>query len=201
MTTVIGTGITATTVTVGRSSAFAAGIRLTGGVNTMTVTNSGTISVDAVTFDDGHTEAMGIVALANLPMDRHPDDILTIINSGDIVVRKSIDGGQTWRRGLAINVAGNPDNFAPGLPNKAVINLLGGNIYGNIADPGWRRDQCAAGGDVVSTVSSIQCALGRAPWPALLRAPGTCGVGALVINNGGTLLLRGPALPEQIEHV
>ena len=189
MTTVFESGSFVTTVTVGRSSAFAAGIRLTGGYNGMTVTNSGTINVDAITFDDGFAQAIGIAALASVFMDRRPDVILTINNMGDIVARESIDGGQTWRRGLAINVAGNPENFAPGLPNKAVINLLGGNIYGNIA---------IQQGDVIN-VQRAETAFDGIINPVCMGTSfavdgggGPCGVGTLFINDGGTLFLQDP---------
>ena len=189
MTTVFESGSFVTTVTVGRSSAFAAGIRLTGGYNGMTVTNSGTINVDAITFDDGFAQAIGIAALASVFMDRRPDVILTINNMGDIVARESIDGGQTWRRGLAINVAGNPENFAPGLPNKAVINLLGGNIYGNIA---------IQQGDVIN-VQRAETAFDGIINPVCMGTSfavdgggGPCGVGTLFINDGGTLFFQDP---------
>ena len=82
---------------------------------------------------------MGIVALADGTADDASGSVLTINNSGDIFVRQSSDGGATWHRGLAINVAGNPANNVPPLPNATVINLLGAAdqhdamIYGNIA--------------------------------------------------------------------
>ncbi|HKY88199.1 MAG TPA: autotransporter outer membrane beta-barrel domain-containing protein, partial [Pseudorhodoplanes sp.] len=192
MTTVVGSGSFVTTVTVGGSSALATGIRIFGGVNTMTITNSGAISVDAITFNDGYTRARGILARAAFPMLPSPDDILTINNMGDIIVRESIDGGQTWRRGLAIDVAGNPDNFAPGLPNKTVINLLGGNIYGNIA---------IQHGDMIN-VQRAETAFDGIINPVCMQSalaggglPGSCGVGTLAINEGGTLFLQDPRFP------
>ena len=53
-------------------------------------------------------------------------EIFTLTNDGGtITVRQSMDGGATWHRGMAIDVAS--------APNNSVINLVGdGNIYGNV---------------------------------------------------------------------
>ena len=109
------------------ATASATGILMQSGINTATITNSGSLTVDAIVNGPlGTATANGIVALGGgggaLP---GLTDVLTINNSGDIIVRESISGGLDWRRGMAIDVA-----LAP---NNTVINLLGGgNVYGNI---------------------------------------------------------------------
>ena len=105
------------TITVTQSSAQATGIRMSSGSNVMTVTNSGTLSVDAVTALNGNSVATGILAEDNgTGIAPAAGSVLTIVNDGgDIIVRESVDGGATWRRGMAIDVVGRaePDGHQP----------------------------------------------------------------------------------------
>ena len=71
------------------SSAQATGIRVTGGVNNMTITNSGSINVDAITANGGEAAAYGIRVTSNGTSTPVAGDIVTINNSGDIIVRIS----------------------------------------------------------------------------------------------------------------
>ncbi|MEO8175503.1 MAG: autotransporter outer membrane beta-barrel domain-containing protein, partial [Sphingomicrobium sp.] len=125
-TTVVGTGTTAVTNTFAKSTATATGILVDSGLTSLTINNSGSINVDAITENGGSTTANGIIVVSNgtggIPA---LTDILTINNSGGLIVRQSGDGGASWTRGMAIDVSQ--------APNPSVINLLGGgNIYGNI---------------------------------------------------------------------
>ena len=102
------------------SNANATGVNVALVSGATTVTNSGSLSVDAITANGGLASATGIRVLTSGAAGT------TIINnSGDLIVRVSGDGGATFQRGLAIDVAGST--------SPSVINLLGGgNIYGNI---------------------------------------------------------------------
>ena len=87
------------------SSAPATGILVNSGVNNMTITNSGSINVDAITANGGAAKAYGIRVASNggaTPLAT--DDVVTINNSGDIIARISTDGGTTFQRGTAIDV-------------------------------------------------------------------------------------------------
>jgi uncharacterized protein with beta-barrel porin domain len=181
-----------TTFTFGGSSAFATGILVFAGGNNLTITNSGSILVDAVAKNGDTALAMGIGVLGNGSTDTNPDDVLTINNKGAIIVRQSNDGGKTWERGLAIDVAGAPDKGVPAELDKTVINLLGGgNIYGDIA--------LRAAGDDVINVAQGETSFDGIINPNFLPAggitgssldSGLAGVGTLNIEDGGTLYLR-----------
>ena len=124
-----GTHTTATTgggvATVNLSQATATGIAINSGINDLNVTNTGTISVDAITTNGAPALAYGIRVLGSGGgVAPTADDVFTINNSGDIIVRQSTDGGTTFHRGEAIDVSQ--------APNRYVINLMGGNITGNI---------------------------------------------------------------------
>jgi hypothetical protein len=180
------------TFTFGGSSAFATGILVFSGANSLTISNSGAINVDAVAKDGRTAIAMGIAALANGYVDDSGDAVLTINNSGDIIVRQSTDGGETWHRGLAINVAGNPERGVLSAANRSVVNLLGGGkIYGDIA--------LRAQGDDVINVSDGETAFDGIINPVFLPGSGLteadldsglAGVGTLNILKGGSLFLR-----------
>ena len=77
------------TTTLGRSSATATGIHVAGGANTMTISNSGSLNVDAITANNGVSTARGIFVEANGAFTPAATDVLTINNSGDIIVRQS----------------------------------------------------------------------------------------------------------------
>ncbi len=192
---VTGTGTTATTIIGGGSSAFATGIAVFSGANNLTITNSGSINVDAVVADGGTAIAMGIVALANAPTTTGPDDVLTITNDGgDIIVRQSTDGGESWSRGLAINVAGNPANNVFGVPNKTVVNLLGdGYIYGNIAIQDGDEIRVADGTTYFDGIINPQFLPADGLDEDDLDS-GLAGVGSLIIGDGGNLVLADPRL-------
>lgn len=176
------------TITVTQSSAIATGIRMESGTNNLSVTNSGTLSVDAVTAGNGITEATGIIAVDNgAGLAAAAGSVLTITNDGgDIIVRESLDGGATWRRGMAIDVAA--------APNPTVINLLGdGYIYGNID---------VQTGDLIAVESGTTYFDGIIN-PEYVPAGGfttgyldssVAGEGDLVIQNDGNLILADPRL-------
>ena len=91
------------------------------------MTNSGSLTVEAVTVDGGPAYANGLVVTGNgtglLP---GVDDVFTFTNDGGtILVRQSQDGGGTWQHGVAVDVSA--------APNPSIINLVGnGDIYGDI---------------------------------------------------------------------
>ena len=192
-TSVVGTGTTATTISWGGSSAFATGILVFGGANNMTITNSGTISVDAVAADGGTAIALGIGALSNGEVETSEDDVLTINNSGDIIVRQSTDGGETWRRGEAIDVAGNPDNNVRPAANKSVINLLKGRIYGTIAVQAGDDIDVRTGTTYFDGIVNPR-SVPAGGFNGLHLDTGISGQGALNILAGGNLILADPRL-------
>jgi trimeric autotransporter adhesin len=110
-------------------SAEATGIFMESGVNNAALTNTGTLSVSAITTG-GTSEANGIVVENNGLGTPGAGDVFTLNNNGGaIIARVSTDGGATWRHGTAIDTTE--------APNAAVINLRGagadsGRIYGNI---------------------------------------------------------------------
>ena len=64
------------------SSAVATGIRVNSGINNLTISNSGSINVDAITANGGNAEAYGIRLVANGDVTPTADDVTTINNSG-----------------------------------------------------------------------------------------------------------------------
>jgi uncharacterized protein YhjY with autotransporter beta-barrel domain len=182
-----GGGVTTVTVTSPGSSANATGIAINSGVNTMAVTNSGSIFVDAITVNGGAANANGIVVAANVIAAPVEGDVFTFTNDGGtIVVRESVDGGETWRRGMAIDVAN--------APNASVINLLGGGaIYGDID---------VAAGDEINVADGTTYFDGTInpeflPAGGLTEADldsGLFGEGTLNIDGGGNLVLADPRL-------
>ena len=115
-----------TTTTTPLSSALATGIRVDSGVNNLLISNSGSINVDAITENGGEATAYGIRVVANGVTTPGVDDVTTIENSGDIIVRVSTDGGTTFHRGTAIDVTRGSE------PVGDQPDGLSGNIYGNI---------------------------------------------------------------------
>ncbi|HET6942406.1 MAG TPA: autotransporter outer membrane beta-barrel domain-containing protein [Sphingomicrobium sp.] len=113
------------------TSATATGIGITAGTTDLTITNSGALNVDAVVSSGGTANATGIGATAPVPPEgaarlQAAANGLTINNSGDLIVRVSTDGGLTFQRGTAIDVSAAP-------AGGSVVNLLGGNVSGNVA--------------------------------------------------------------------
>ena len=148
----------------------------------MTVTNSGTLDVDAVTANGGTASAIGV-----LPVGALATGTFTFINDGGTIqVRQSTDGGATWHRGMAVDVTGTP--------NPAVINLVGnGSIYGNVA---------VKTGDTVNVASGTTYFNGiinpsLVPVGGFTTADldtGISGPGTLNINAGGNLVLADPRI-------
>ena len=104
------------TTLVPASSAYATGMFMVSGANAMTVSNSGLLQVDAVTANGGSANATGVLAPGNGSGAVPTDEVFTFTNDGGtIIVRESVDGGESWRRGMAIDVTA--------APNASVINL------------------------------------------------------------------------------
>jgi uncharacterized protein with beta-barrel porin domain len=188
------------------SSALATGIRVDAGLlgvtttttpaggtpvvhhNNTTITNSGTIDVTAIT-NGGPAQAYGIRVTQDGAATPVAGQVLTINNSGDIIAKFSTDGGTTFHRGEAIDVSSAP-------VASTVINLMGGNITGNIelqsnADTinaitgttvfnGIVNSGCMPAGGITAAATG-----GAADNPTL----SSCGVGTLNINSGGNLEL------------
>ncbi len=169
------------TTTVPNSSATATGIYMASGANNATIVNSGAINVDAWT-NGGPATATGILVEDNGEgIAPAGTEVLTIINDGgSIVVRESVDGGTTFRRGMAIDVAN--------APNNTVINLLGdGNIYGNIDIQTGDAIAVESGTTYFDGIINPECGP-----PAYDGLPSLCGQGSLTIDNGGNLVLADP---------
>ena len=133
--------------------------------------------------------AYGIRVTGNGTVTPAAGDVVTINNSGDIIVRVSQDGGTTFQRGDAIDVSE--------APNRTVINLMGNgtaaaNIYGNI--------ELQSDADTINVTDGEtrfngdrQLATCCGPFVGSLHldvaAQNDCGVGTLNINTGGNLHL------------
>jgi hypothetical protein len=183
-TTLVGTGTTATTTTVALSSAVGTGIYVSSGINNLTITNSGSLNVDAVVANGGNAEAYGILVEGNgAVVAPAVTDVVTINNSGDLIVRESIDGGGSYRRGVAIDVTA--------APNAAVINLLGGgNIYGNINIGADDVINVESGRTIFDGVVNDAClAENGGPGPVFNGLASSCGVGVVNVQNDGELFL------------
>ena len=165
------------TVTLANATASAAGIAVFAGANNMVINNSGVINVDAIT-NGGTSNATGILVQPFSAYTSAATDVLTINNSGDIIARISTDGGTTFHRGEAIDVS------ASG--NPTVINLMGGNITGNI--------------ELQSDADAINVTTGETNFNGIVNsgcydgaaiaaggdnpALSSCGVGTLTIGDG-----------------
>jgi hypothetical protein len=171
-------GATTTVVTTHpASSANATGIAVAGGANNLTISNSGSINVDAITANGGAASATGIRVAANGTVVPAAGDVLTINNSGDIIARFSMDGGTTFHRGTAIDVSE--------APNRTVINLLGGNVTGDINVQDGDSINVLTDETVFNGVINAGCfdadaiaAGGNSPDLS------ACGVGTLAIGDG-----------------
>jgi uncharacterized protein with beta-barrel porin domain len=157
------------------SSATAIGLAFNSQANAASVTNSGAINVDAVTLNGGPANATGVrVHAFGLPAGT-PDSFTLTNDGGSIRARQSTDGGQTWHRGIAIDVAT--------APNASVINFLaGGRIYGNIDVQAGDTINVTGGETLLDGIINPEC-VGASD-------PNGCGQGALNINNGGALVLE-----------
>lgn len=166
------------------STAEAVGIALAGGRLTGSISNSGTIDVTAIVQSaDGTASATGIRAEAAEGVVAFGR--LNVANSGDLIVRVSLDGGTTFARGMAIDVAS--------APNGSIVNLLGGgNIYGNIdvrsidVPPVVVPVIIVSGGETsFDGIVNPECMP-----PELDGESSSCGEGRLIIAADGTLFLR-----------
>ncbi len=169
------------------SSAVATGINVFSGVNNMTISNSGTIMVTAVT-NGGNAEAEGIYVQSNGTATPGALDVTTINNSGDIIARFSTDGGTTFHRGEAIDMAEEP--------NRSVINLMGAaagpaHIYGNIELASDLDTINVTDGETIfnGVVNNDLCGGFLGVLTLDNPAQNDCGVGTLNINTGGNLHL------------
>ena len=204
--TTVGAGATAVVNTHQHSSANATGILLKAGAFTTThattpaggtpttvvgntsITNTGTINVDAVTAKGGPATAYGIrVESDGTATPAGAGDIVITNNGGTIRVRQSTDGGTTWQRGMAIDVSA--------APNNSVINLLGGsaggNIYGDIAVQAGDTINVQNGKTVFDGIVNPGCMPAAGPSGIALdtAALPACGVGTLNVDTGGNLEL------------
>ena len=172
----------------GTVGAVATGIFLSAPVNIdATVTNTGTIDVTAIAAHQ-NAQAWGIHVFDFAP-DIPPDSgrILIINNSGAIVARQSNDGGKTFKHGLAIDVAN--------APNATVINLLGGNIYGNIDINAGDQINVASGTTYFDGIINPEFMPVHTGVTGVTTADldsGLFGEGDLNIDNGGVLELADP---------
>jgi hypothetical protein len=93
----------------------------------------------------------------------------------------SSDGGDSWQRGLAIDVSA--------APNKTVVNLLGeGRIYGNIDIREGDEIVVADGETSFDGIINPEFLTDDDDSPAAALSP--FGEGSLTILDGGTLFLR-----------
>ncbi len=153
----------------GSAIALATGIGVTGSSSDVTLSNSGAINVSAAS-SGGLAEATAIKFTAS---GAGPGDGAIIItnNAGTIVARHSLDGGQSWRRGTAIDVSA--------APNPVTLNLVGsGSIYGNIDVASGATINVAGGETWFDGIINAECQLGG------------CGQGVLNVGDGGALFFR-----------
>ena len=176
---------TLATATTPGSFASALGISLNSGLNTMVVTNSGAINVDAIT-GGGVANATGVLVTAT-GLGVPAGDLFTFVNDGGtIVVRESVDGGATWTRGMAIDVAT--------APNPSVINLLGdGAIYGSIDIAATDEINVQAGDTYLDGIINPEFLPVGGVTAADLDT-GLFGEGVLNIDTGGNLILADPRI-------
>jgi len=191
-TRVTGAGTSATTVVAAHSNATATGIAVSGAAVDTTITNTGSINVDAITangdavtdpLSPGGTATAYGIRVTGAAGVAPTTEVLTINNAGDIRVRESGDGGATWHRGEAIDVSA--------APNASVINLISGNIYGNI------EIQAADAINVQTGTTYFDGIVNSANLPtggvtAADLDAGLAGVGTINIDNGGNLELADP---------
>ncbi len=170
------------------STAEAAGISLAGGAVTGTIENSGIINVSAaVASEDGTATAGGIVVLNNGQSSRDGDAVITITNDGGIIIaRESSNGGDSWRRGTAIDLGE--------APNTAVVNLLDeGIIYGNIDVRDDDQIFVRNGTTYFDGIINPECVRPNGTFADV----GTCAGGTLTIDGGGNLILaNSPLAPD-----
>ncbi|WP_416375882.1 autotransporter domain-containing protein [Parasphingorhabdus sp.] len=160
--------------------ATAVGVEFVSATNNVSMQNSGTIDVSAVT-DGAQAQAFGVRVLNyEAPVIDTPPvmallavapDVFTLSNlGGTIRARTSTDGGASFKRGVAIDTSN--------APNMAVINLEGaasgnGVIYGNID---------------IAAADEIHVRNGETVFDGIVNPDGTK-EGSLAVHSGGTLYL------------
>ncbi len=146
------------------SSAYATGISVASGINTMVITNTGDINVDAVTVNGGNAQARGIYVTANGDTTPLATDLLTINNDGDIIVREF----DRWRRNLP---ARNGDRCSLGAEQHGHQPVERQHLRQHRC-PDGRRDQRAARRDRVRRDHQPRVHAARWPDGASARQPG-----------------------------
>lgn len=173
----------------GTVGATASGILISGTRNNLTLTNSGTIIVEAVSGHGGPAKANGVrVITSSAPsLAPRPRDLFTFTNDGGtIVARQSTDDGKTWQRGMAIDVSQ--------ASNPSVINLFGnGMIYGDIGIQAGDQVNVQSGTTYFDGVINPYYLPGGGISAAAFDS-GLAGVGTLNIASGGNLILGDPRL-------
>ena len=172
----------------GTVAATATGIYLSSTRDNATISNSGTIDVEAVTGHGGPANAYGVHVVTGFSGDpAQPDDLFTFTNDGGtIMVRQSTDGGETWQRGMAIDVTQ--------APNASVINLVGnGLIYGNIGVQAGDEINVEDGKTYFDGIINPALVPNGGIRPGVLDS-GLAGVGTLNIGSGGNLVLGDPRI-------
>ena len=167
------------------SQASATGIRLASGSIDATVTNSGSIMIEAISASGGDASAVGILA-TDSGIVGDGTATLTINNSGDLIVRQSTDGGTTWQRGTAIDLST--------APNQSIVNLLGGGvIYGDVALQDGDQVNVQNGATYFNGIINPSFVPAGGLTAADLDS-GLFGVAALSVRNGGMLIIGDPHL-------
>jgi hypothetical protein len=169
----------------GTVGATATGIFLNSAQNDATIVNTGTIVVEAQTAHGAPATAYGVRLVNWFGPEADGSDVFTFTNDGgDIIVRQSVDGGDSWQRGIAVDVTA--------APNPSVINLIGdGSIYGNIAIHGSDEINVEAGTTYFDGIVNP----GSVPEGGVTGAAldsGLAGVGTLNVRDGGSLVLADP---------
>ena len=179
-----GTGVTTVTTTTPLSSAVATGIRVNSGVNNLTITNSGSINVDAITANGGDATAYGIRVTSNGVATRRPptsSPSTTRATSSSAVDRWRDDVPRAARR--STYGGSEPDGHQPARG--------GGNIYGNIELQSDADTINVTDGETTFNGVINSACRWRGPTALALDNPAQspCGVGTLNINNGGNFHL------------
>ena len=167
----------------GTNAATATGIYLSSTRDNATVVNSGLIDVEAVTAHGAPANAFGVhLATEERGDPAQAGDKFTFTNDGGtIIVRQSVDGGETWQHGMAIDLSE--------APNASVVNLIGdGVIYGNIAVQSGDRIDVKAGTTYFDGIIGPSFKPAGGVTSALLDS-GVTGAGTLNIMDGGNLIL------------
>jgi len=171
----------------GTVAATATGLSFNSTSNDVTVINSGSLSVEAVTGHGAPANAYGVRLFNWSETPASGDHVFTFTNDGgDLVVRQSQDGGKSWKHGMAIDVIS--------APNASVINFVGnGSIYGNIAIQTGDELNVKDGKSYFDgTINPTFVPLGGVSGVDL--DTGLHGVGTLNIKEGGNLILADPRL-------